>query len=233
MAQKLSMKPNSEQLLELQRVFGQDSPEFKAIIQDLASDKTPQERELDRFFKQHERAFDKRNPQFIKGRSPQSAIPLSAAGMLIPSEIGADQGNGFMDMLNQQSSVLGGPAVSSEEIAAMMNEFSAPPSPAPEMETYSAMDVEISPKKNGMKSSTRSKSVPQKKNADVEMIAQEYSAPAASPAFQQGVQNWSRQNPEMDFTETLLDELTASGSPVRRGSLPKNKKKNPGLRKSY
>jgi len=231
MAQKLSMKPNSQQLIELQRVFGQDSPEFKAIIQDLASDKTPQERELDRFFRQHEKGFDRRNPQF-KGRSPQSAIPLSAAGMLIPTEIGADQGNGFMDMLNQQASTLGGPAVSSEEIAGMMDEFSAPPSAAPEMETYSAMDVEVTPKKKGMKSSTISKRVP-KKNAEVEMIAQEFSAPPASQNFQQGVQQWSQQNPEMDFTESLLDELTASGSPVRRGSLPKRQKKNPGLRKSY
>src|SRR5690606_37987487 len=55
-------------------------------------------------------------------------------------------GGDFMGLLDRQHSVLGGPVPSSEEIGTMMDEFSAPPSPAPSPEVYHA----IVPRATGM-----------------------------------------------------------------------------------
>lgn len=179
---------------------------------------------------------------------PTMGVPaMVGAGMLYPSSIGKDPGEDFYGMLNQQAANLRGmpgEEINPQEIAAMIASRSAPPSPAPEPEFYSAMVPEESETKTKVKygkprtSSYKSKSTPAKKSYDVDEIAGKYAAPAvpqglpASSQFQQGVQQWSGQNPGMDFTEALLDELTNTGSPMRRGSLPKNKKKNPGLRVS-
>lgn len=152
---------------------------------------------------------------------------MTAAGMTIPSMIGQDPGADFLRMLDQQSMAIGPEPISSEQIAAMLGEFSAPPSPAPEIELFSAMEAEpqgirraSGGSQKSFKSSSNSKRVPPKD--DVEEVSREFSAPQGRklPPIDVG-----GPVPEMDFTEVLLDELTQKGSPMRRGSLPKRVKK--------
>lgn len=214
----------------MQEVMGKDSPEFKAILRDFSQEKTPLENSLDRYFLIQERAFDRRNPQF-KGRSPQS-VPAGMAGMMIPTATGMDPAEGFMGTLNQQAATLGGPAINPREIDAMIAESMAPASPAPDKEYYSAMEPEFEPMIQKVKTKTSTtKSAKTQKPLSVEKMAEEYTVRPASPAFQQGVQDWSGRGEQMDIDpEILINEMTSSGSPMRRGSFPKRKRKNPGMR---